>query len=140
VEVEPFLKIVSCAIVRGDRVLLMKRTPERGGFWQILTGRMEPHENPLQTVMREIFEETGFAPQLQQVQDLNYVHSFASNARVVQERAFALRVPENAEPKLSDEHTEYRWCSIDEALQTLPFAGLRRAARLASSLQSRSTT
>ena len=35
------------------------------------------------------------------------------------------------EPKLSDEHVEYRWCTPAEAEQMLPFAGLRKAARLA---------
>jgi len=36
----------------------------------------------------------------------------------------------SGEPRLSDEHDEHRWCAPDEALQLLPFAGLRRAVRL----------
>jgi hypothetical protein len=46
-----------------------------------------------------------------------------------QETAFAVRV--EGEPVLSDEHDEHRWCTEEEALSLLPFAGLRRAVRLA---------
>ena len=60
-------------------------------------------------------------------------HCFALGDRVpplfVQETAFAVQV--EGEPRLSDEHDEHRWCTPDEALALLPFAGLRRAVRLA---------
>ena len=46
-----------------------------------------------------------------------------------EETAFAARV--SGEPRLSDEHDEHRWCTPDEALALLPYAGLRRAVRLA---------
>src|SRR3954471_13468954 len=72
------LHTVSVTMTREDgRVLLLKRTPENGGFWQILTGTGELGESPLQTAAREIHEETGFSPRLDQLQDLSYVHSFA---------------------------------------------------------------
>src|SRR3954464_7043643 len=42
-EVPPELRTVSVTLCREDgRVLLLKRTPEGGGFWQILTGTREP--------------------------------------------------------------------------------------------------
>ena len=134
-EVPPELRTVSVVLRRSDgRVLLMKRKAGRGGFWQILTGRIESGESPLQTAAREIHEETGFAPQLADVRELNYVHSFALGDRVpplfAQETAFAALV--EGEPRLSDEHEAHRWCTIDEALKLLPFAGLKRAVRLAT--------
>ena len=39
--------------------------------------------------------------------------------------------PVEGEPTLSDEHDEHRWCTPEEALRLLPFAGLRRAVRVA---------
>jgi hypothetical protein len=36
------------------------------------------------------------------------------------------------EPRLSDEHDAHRWCTVKEALELLPFAGLRRAVKLAT--------
>jgi lipoyl(octanoyl) transferase len=124
---------VSVAITRADgRVLLLERTPSGGGFWQILTGTIEPGESPLQTAAREVSEETGFSGELR---ELNYSHSFALGDSglpplFAHETAFTMQV--HGEPKLSGEHLEYRWCTASEAEQLLPFAGLRRAVRLAA--------
>src|SRR5207302_5569755 len=125
------LRTVSVAVTREDgRVLLLKRAPERGGFWQILTGGIEPGESPLQAAAREVSEETGFNGELR---DLGYRHSFALGERLLfaEETAFALQAA--GEPKLSAEHIEHRWCTLEEAEQLLPFAGLRRAVRRALS-------
>ncbi len=134
-EARPGLRTVSVTLQREDgRVLLLRRRPERGAFWQILTGRIEPGESALQTAAREVHEETGFSPRLDEIRDLGYAHSFALGDRVpplvVQETAYAARVA--GEPRLSDEHDDHRWCDRDEALALLPFAGLRRAVRLAT--------
>jgi 8-oxo-dGTP pyrophosphatase MutT (NUDIX family) len=94
---------------------------------------MEAGESPLQTAAREIHEETGFSPRLDEIRDLGYAHSFALGERVpplvVQETAYAVRVI--GEPRLSDEHDDHRWCTPEEARGMLPFAGLRRAVQLA---------
>jgi len=133
-EVAPELRTVSVTLQREDgRVLLLKRTEELGGFWQILTGTSEAGESPLQTAAREIHEETGFSPRLEAIRDLGYLHSFSMAGRVpplfAQETAFAVTV--SGEPRLSDEHDEHRWCTPEEALGMMPYAGLRRAVRLA---------
>ena len=132
-EVPCELRTVSVSILdQRGRLLLLRRTPERGGFWQILTGRCEIGESPLQTAAREVFEETGFAPALGELRDLDYTHAFAlaGAPRFARETAFALRV--SGQPRLSDEHDAFRFCTVEEALPVLPFAGLRRAARLAA--------
>src|SRR5512132_2863360 len=43
----------------GDRVLLLHRRPERGNFWQPITGTIEAGEQPMAAAVREVFEETG---------------------------------------------------------------------------------
>ena len=146
----PDLMTVSATIVReghaGDEVLLLERIPARGGFWQTLTGRRELGESPLQTVLREIHEETGFSPRLEEVVDLGYAHSFALDPSLVpgsaeqpprppifvREQAYGLRVSPGSEPVLDPrEHGAHRWLPLEDALLKLPFAGLRRAARMA---------
>ena len=126
------MRTVSVAVTRADgRLLLVKRAPERGGFWQILTGRIEPGESALQAAARELYEETGYGVR---VTELDYVHSFAFGdampPRFAQETAFTARA--SGEPRLSAEHVEHRWVTLPEALALLPFAGLQRAARLAA--------
>jgi hypothetical protein len=51
--------------------------------------------------------------------------------RTGQETAFVARVHADFEPRLSDEHCEWGWFSPREATDRLPWAGLRRAVRLA---------
>jgi lipoyl(octanoyl) transferase len=145
-EVPVELETVSVAVLRGDsEVLLLRRIAERGGFWQTLTGRREPGESAVATAAREVYEETGLAPALSDLVDLRYVHAFALDpSRIpgfsgprrpmfVRETTFALRVPPGTEVRLDpSEHDSHRWCPVPEALAVLPFAGLRRALRIAS--------
>ena len=46
-------------VVDGDRVLLLHRRPERGDFWQPVSGTIDDDESPLATARREVIEETG---------------------------------------------------------------------------------
>ena len=39
--------------------LLLKRNPKRGGFWQAITGGIEPDKENINTVKRELIEEAG---------------------------------------------------------------------------------
>ena len=91
-ELWPELQTISVAVLRErtdsigsheiadgagtDEVLLLRRIPARGGFWQILTGRRELNEPALQAAARELYEETGFSPELSALRDLDYAHSF----------------------------------------------------------------
>jgi lipoyl(octanoyl) transferase len=136
-EAAPEGRTISVAVTRGRgngaQVLLVKRRPERGGIWQIVTGRIEPGESAPVAAARELAEETGqeLAPE-----PLEYVHSFAfgdaSPPRVLEETAFAARWPEGAPVRLDPaEHVEWVWCSAQEALARLPYAGLKVAVRRA---------
>ena len=162
-ESEPFevpvgLETISVAVLRegrdGDEALLLHRVPERGGYWQTLTGRRESGEGALQAAAREIYEETGFAPALDEIRSLDYVHAFALDPSLTaagkpeagapprapvfaRETAFGLRVPAGSEPRLEPrEHDGHRWVSLEDAQRLLPFAGLRRGLRLAAALDS----
>lgn len=126
-------------VARGadGRVLLLRRGPERGGFWQPVTGRVEPGEDPAAAARRELQEETGADVP---VEPLGYVHAFAvdeaaagrlGGAWTVCESAFAGRLPEGFAPRLGDEHVEAGWFGLADALALVPHAGLRRAVRLA---------
>jgi len=134
----PGPRTVSVVAVGPDgRVLLLRRTEERGGFWQPITGRLEPGEAPAGAARRELEEEIGAALP---VEGLGYEHSFglepAIAARlggglVARETAFRARLPAGFEPRLSPEHSEWGWFGAEEAAERVRFAGLRKAVRLA---------
>ena len=53
------LRLIKVLVHDGDRILLLHRKPERGNFWQPITGSIEIGELPIETARREIVEETG---------------------------------------------------------------------------------
>jgi len=141
----PDLRTVSVVPVAPDgRILLLKRTQERGGFWQPVTGRIEQGEAPQAAAERELREETGLSAL---VRPLEYRHGFAlapgfnrvrEGALVVaEEEAFVAQLGEAGVPHLSHEHTEHAWFSPEQALDQIPFAGLRKAVKLAVALTGR---
>ncbi len=119
------------------KVLLLRRTQERGGFWQPVTGRVEPGEAPHEAARRELREETGADVP---VEPLGYEHAFGlepeisarlGGALTARETAFVARLPAGFAPRLGEEHAEWAWLAAEEALPLQRFAGLRRAVRLA---------
>ncbi|MFF5311909.1 NUDIX domain-containing protein [Streptomyces massasporeus] len=52
---------VVAVLLRGDRLLAVRRGPAvvRPGFWQPLSGKVEPGETQEQAVVREVREEVG---------------------------------------------------------------------------------
>lgn len=125
-------RTVSVTAVRrsgsGPEVLLLRRIPARGGFWQPVTGRRLPGESAEAASRRELEEETGARLP---VRSLSYRHSFAFGDAVppvlVEEEAFAADWPDDLEPTIGPEHDAAEWLPADEAVRRLPFAGLRRA-------------
>jgi len=137
VEHRPQHRTISCVVTRGEgentQVLLLRRTPARGGFWQIVTGRVEEGESFAEAAAREVREETG---QPLEVRSLDYRHSFALGEevppRVIDESAFTARWPAGALLKIDpSEHTEAIWVRPEEAIEKLPFRGLQVAVRRA---------
>lgn len=129
----PFDKQTVSVTVRDEagRVLLLKRTEARGGFWQPVTGSIERGESAYDAAKRELTEETSLdAP----IRPLSYVHSFAfrdSRPPVVcLETAFSARGGEvTIDPT---EHSEFAWVSQQEAISRVPHAGLARSIRLSA--------
>jgi lipoyl(octanoyl) transferase len=137
-EAEPDIQTVSVVVTREadgqTEVLLLLRTEERGGFWQLVTGRREGGESNDAAAQREAREETGRALL---VRPLHYRHAFAlgeaSPPLVAVEEAFVAAWEGGGRVQLGPEHVEYAWVPVPEALRRLPFAGLRRAVERATS-------
>ena len=55
--------------------LLLKRTSEKGGFWQPVSGGIKKGEQPTHAVKREIFEETGIK-EIVGITDLQFSYTF----------------------------------------------------------------
>jgi len=102
----------------GIEYLLLKRLPERNGFWQPVTGGVEEGETRDEALQREIMEETGVRNIVAVIEGLYYFEF--SDPNLNQEYVYAVEVSSSEEIVLDPkEHSEHRWCSFQEALQLL---------------------
>ncbi|MEK7193690.1 MAG: NUDIX domain-containing protein [Patescibacteria group bacterium] len=109
--------------------LMLKRIPNRGGFWQPVTGNVERGESFEAAALREVREELGIERVLELI-DTGYSYKFTDNNLDQFERVFGVRVLDGTPVKLSSEHTEYQWVSKDDALNTyLKYPGNKEGLR-----------
>lgn len=102
--------------------LILKRMPDRSGYWQPVCGGIEGNEETDEAVKREILEETGIT-EIMNVIDLEYsfIYEETKNEKLMkmQDICFAAEVATVMNIKLSDEHECYLWCSKNEVGQYL---------------------
>lgn len=93
------------------------------GFY-VITGGVEGNEGLTAAVKREIEEETGIK-NIIHIQDLNTVYEYKHPAEgdyLCQEHCFAVSVDDEVK-HLSEEHTEYRWLSTKDFIDTVYWYG-----------------
>jgi 8-oxo-dGTP pyrophosphatase MutT (NUDIX family) len=97
-------------VVRDGRILVLHRTDER--YWHLVAGGLESGETAVGAAARELWEETGLRAE-PRPQGWSFVHD------EIRVDVFAVEAPAGWEPTLNEEHTEYRWAALDEALALL---------------------
>lgn len=105
-------------------ILLLKRSAkyeEAEGSWDIPGGRIDPEDGLMESLSREIQEETGLTltsePRLIAAQDIFFQNPTREDNHIVRLTYLARA---DGEPVLDGvEHTEYRWVPFGE-LATLP--------------------
>ncbi len=96
------------------KYLLLRRSPEKYSevdkYWDIPGGRINPGVSLMENLKREVMEETGLEitgePKLLSAQDI-----LRPQKHIVRLTYIGQSV---GEVKLSEEHNEYRWLSVDE--------------------------
>lgn len=107
------------------QVLIMERA-DKIGFWQSVTGSVEGNETPLQTAIREVYEETGLDAAKYNLQDWNasnvyeiyphWRHRYAPGVMENTEHLFGLELPSPLPIKMApNEHVRFEWVDWREA-------------------------
>lgn len=107
---------------RGDEFLVAHRSPEGGGYWHAIAGKVEEGEGPEAAAIRELREETGLETEaLETLGEFAYLREeWESQPGLrVHVEAFLVDVEPGWEPTLNEEHDEYRWLRRDEAAELL---------------------
>lgn len=116
----------------GIEFLLLKRSKEDiyPGVWQMVTGSILSGEKAYEAAIREISEETGLIPKKMWV--VPNVNSFYSRRRdhICMVPVFAALVDDDAEVKISTEHTEYQWVDKSAAVKLLAWIGQRNSVEI----------
>ena len=109
-------------------ILLLERPPHRAGGEHPVTGKANAGESAQECAVREALEETGLRGE---IVDLGFAHRYRGKKGEFEERAFLLRAPADAHPKLSDEHVGYRWASPAQARAAVRWKAHAKALDLA---------
>ena len=129
------VRLVKVMVHDGDRVLLLHRRPERGNFWQPITGSIENGEGPLETARRELAEETGNAGEPEDIglQQSFMIESHFLSAKfpapvIATEIGFAARMSAGAPIRMdAEEHDDFGWFTFAEAYERIRWSDDREA-------------
>jgi bis(5'-nucleosidyl)-tetraphosphatase len=120
----------------SPRYLLLKYP---AGHWDLPKGNIEKGEEPIQTMVREVREETGLV-------DLKVVPNFVRKIEYFYRRdgkkvhktvVFFLAETSTKKVTLSFEHQDYGWFDYAEAIKTVTYPNARRLIKEAESLSGR---
>lgn len=124
---------------RQGELLVMRRAPERLGYWSLVAGGLEPDESPLEAAQRELLEETALNAEVRQLPiALSYSllddppairARYAPGIERVTVHAFVTNAPDGWEPILDAEHDLYRWCALEQAVELMAYDTARDALR-----------
>ncbi|HEX4662652.1 MAG TPA: NUDIX pyrophosphatase [Candidatus Saccharimonadales bacterium] len=127
---QPVIHAELYRIVDGNvEFLLVRRVPDDGGFWQPVTGGVEEGEDVRAAVRREVMEETGVTNILHMSDELHRT-TWMMDDHSGYDMVHALHVPHDTQVTLSDEHDDYKWLPLGEALPMLKFDGNRESMRI----------
>ena len=129
------IRLVKIIVHDGERVLLLHRRPERGDFWQPVSGTIEEDESAVATARRELVEETGHAAEpvpLDLTQSFliesQYLASRYPSPIIASEIVFRAEVDSRVPIRIDTrEHDDWGWFTLDQALEMIKWTDDRDA-------------
>lgn len=109
--------------------LLLQRSANEiyPGIWQMITGHINENEKAHETALREVIEETGLIPhRMWVVPNVNHFYS-AERDSVSLIPVFAVKLKENYQVIMCEEHCQCKWVSPEEAKLLLTWPGQKRS-------------
>ena len=132
---EETIRLIKVLVHDETRVLLLHRRPERGNFWQPITGSIESGESANDAASRELHEETGngAVPEAMNLTQSFMIESQYLAARyplpiIASEVAYTARLDSALPIRMdAEEHDEYGWFTFAEAYERIKWSDDREA-------------
>jgi len=129
------IRLVKVMVHDDHRVLLLHRRPERGNFWQPITGSIEDGESPIETARREIAEETGNRGEPEELDlqqsfmiESHYLETLYSTPIIASETGFVARLRSDLPIRIdAEEHDDFGWFTFGEAYERIRWTDDREA-------------
>lgn len=107
---------VGCVCFHKTDVLLLKRIDDKSfpNLWGVPTGKIENNETPIQTIIRELYEETKIVLSADR---LKFVDTFYISTEEMSFTYILYFVDFDLPPEIiinSFEHKEYKWIHVDQ--------------------------
>ncbi len=121
---------VAGVVVRDGEILAMRRSELKvgSGLWETMSGRVEPDEDPIVAIEREIAEETGLEVRV----DPRPVDAYAARRGDDPMIVIVFRADwVTGEVQRSDEHDAHRWLTPEAFSELTTLKRLAKAVRLA---------
>ncbi|MFH1054349.1 MAG: NUDIX domain-containing protein [Candidatus Woesearchaeota archaeon] len=109
------LAVKSFILNDKDEILLIKRASDDShapSVWEIPGGRLDPGENPFEGLKRETMEEAGLEIGIKH--PIHVDHFTRDDGQIITMVIFLCKPLTNS-IRLSKEHTEFEWTSLDSA-------------------------
>lgn len=123
--------VVITLVNETNKILLAKRSDRVAnapGRWETISGRIASRESPQQAVRREIAEELGKGVRHKIIEPYYAFRLVRDDGHEVIGISFCCKYI-GGEIKLNSEHTDYRWVSIDQAVNLTTTPGLKKELR-----------
>jgi len=129
------IRLVKVMVHDDHRVLLLHRRPERGNFWQPITGSIEDGESPIETARREIAEETGNPGEPEELNlqqsfmiESHYLETLYPAPIIASETGFVARLRSDLPIRIdAEEHDDFGWFTFGEAYERIRWTDDREA-------------
>lgn len=129
----------SCGVViyrkeNNNKFFLLLHYPS--GHWDFPKGKMEIDENPKQTAIREVKEETGITElQFNEEFEENIEYNFQYNGSPIHKQVtFFLAETPIHDIKISHEHQNFVWLSYEDAMKKITFDNAKMIITKANNL------
>lgn len=119
-------KSCGCIIIKNSKVLLVYE--KNRNFWGFPKGHMENEENEIETARREVKEEVGLEVEIDE--EKRYILNYIIRDEIDKTTVLYVARPKNEKIIVQESEIENaKWCSFEEALNTLTFDNCKKMFR-----------